>query len=139
MTATLVALLALTLLTACSTTTPPPDKPATPQANPPAAIPRHPIPTKIANNPGIRDRVTQTKCAAIPGGWSAAGTATNPGDHPVTYKIIVHFTTTHATTLDYAQTRVTVPPGKTATWTAEKHFTPQPHMLCPMPGISIVS
>lgn len=99
----------------------------------------NPLPTKMANDPGIRQNIVQTKCEAIPGGWSAQGTAKNPGKKAVTYKVIVHFTTTKATTLDYAQTLVKVPPGKTVAWNAKKHFAAEQKMLCPMPGISIVS
>jgi hypothetical protein len=98
-----------------------------------------PLPTKIANQPSVRKNVVQTKCAAIPGGWSAEGTATNPGKKPVTYKILVHFTTTKATTLDYAQVLVPVKPGKTEPWVAKKQFHAAKKMLCPMPGISVVS
>lgn len=98
-----------------------------------------PIPTKIANQPKARKNVVQTKCAAIPGGWGAQGTATNPGKIPVTYKIVVHFTTTRATTLAYAETLVPVEPGKTVTWKADKRFQAQKKMLCPMPGISTTS
>jgi hypothetical protein len=98
----------------------------------------NPVPTKIANQPGIRKNVVENKCAAIPGGWEAAGTASNPGKHPVTYKIVVHFTTTKATTLDYAQVLVPVQPGKTVPWTAKKQFQAPRKMLCPMPGISVV-
>jgi hypothetical protein len=98
----------------------------------------NPVPTKIANQPGARKNVVQTKCAAIPGGWGAEGTATNPGKKEVTYKVVVHFTTTKATTLDYAQVLVPVQPGKTVPWAAKKQFQAQKEMLCPMPGISVV-
>jgi hypothetical protein len=50
----------------------------------------------------------------------------------------VHFTTTKATTLDYAQVLVPVAPGKTVPWAAKKQFQAQKKMLCPMPGISVV-
>lgn len=103
-----------------------------------APTPVNPVPTKIANEPSVRKNVVQNKCAAIPGGWAAEGTATNPGKKPVTYKIVVHFTTTKATTLDYAQVLVPVQPGKTVPWTAKKQFQAQKKMLCPMPGISEV-
>ncbi len=99
----------------------------------------NPLPSKIANQPGVRKNVVQTTCAAVPGGWGAAGTATNPGTKPVTYKIVVYFTTTKATTLDYAQTLVPVKPGKTVPWKATKQFQAQKKMLCPMPGVSIAS
>ena len=99
----------------------------------------NPIPTKIPNQPTVRKYIAQTKCAAVPGGWGAEGTATNPGKKEVTYKIIVHFITTKATVLDYAQILVPVQPGKTVPWTAKKQFNTQKKMLCPMPGISIIS
>lgn len=96
------------------------------------------IPTKIDNQPGVRKNVVQTKCAAIPGGWAAEGTATNTRKTPVEYKILVHFTTTKATVLDYAQTTVPVAPGKTVKWQAQKQFKADKKMLCPMPGIALV-
>ncbi|MDN3359070.1 hypothetical protein [Actinomadura sp. DC4] len=99
----------------------------------------NPVPTKIANEPKVRKNVALTKCAEIPGGWSAEGTATNPGKKPVTYKITVHFTTRQATTLDYAEALVPVAPGKTVPWAAEKEFHAEKKMLCPTPGISEVS
>ncbi|MFS1302357.1 hypothetical protein [Streptosporangium longisporum] len=111
----------------------------------PAAVPTpeeivaNPLPTQLANEPRVRQNVVQTKCAAVPGGWGAQGTARNPGKKPVTYKIVVYFTTTKATTLDYAQALVTVPPGKTVPWSAKKEFQAKKEMLCPMPGISLVS
>ncbi|WP_436758393.1 hypothetical protein [Streptosporangium sp. V21-05] len=97
------------------------------------------LPAKVANEPNVRKNVVQTKCEAIPGGWSAEGTAKNPGKKAVTYKVVVYFTTTKATTLDYAQALVKVPPGETVTWNAKKHFPAKREMLCPMPGISVVS
>ncbi|MGJ6967616.1 hypothetical protein ACSDR0_37420 [Streptosporangium sp. G11] len=97
------------------------------------------LPAKLANDPGIRKNIVQTGCASVPGGWGARGTAKNPEDKAVTYKIVVYFTTTRATTLDYAQALVKVPPGKTVGWSATKHFDAERQMLCPMPGISIVS
>jgi hypothetical protein len=98
----------------------------------------NPVPAKVANQPSIRKNVVQTKCAAVPGGWGAEGTATNPGKKPVTYKIVVHFTTTKATALDYARVLVPVQPGKTVPWAAKKQFHAEKRMLCPMPGISVV-
>jgi hypothetical protein len=44
----------------------------------------NPVLTKIANQPGARKNDVQTKCAAVPGGWGAEGTATNPGKKEVT-------------------------------------------------------
>ncbi|MFF3443386.1 hypothetical protein [Streptosporangium sp. NPDC002721] len=113
--------------------------------NSPAAEPTeasggaNPLPTKVDNEPSVRKNIVQTKCEAIPGGWSAQGTAKNPGKKPVTYKVVVYFTTTKATTLDYAQALVKVPPGEIVTWNAKKQFAAKREMLCPMPGISVVS
>ncbi|GII81978.1 hypothetical protein Sru01_69600 [Sphaerisporangium rufum] len=118
---------------AISQQTPAPPTPA------PSGGHAHSLPTKIQNDPSVRKNVVQTKCAAVPGGWGAKGTATNPGEKPVTYKIVVHFTTTKATALDFAQTLVKVPPGKTVHWSAKKEFPAEKQMLCPMPGISVVS
>lgn len=56
----------------------------------------------------------------------------------ITYRIVVHFTA-KAATLDHAQVLVPVKPGKTVPWVAKKQFQAQNHMLCPMPGISVVS
>lgn len=94
------------------------------------------LPDKITNSVKIRQFVTQTKCAAIAGGWSASGTAKNPTAAIRTYKITVFFTTTKATTLNFAIATVKVAPAKTGTWTASKKFPAQKQMLCPMPGIS---
>jgi hypothetical protein len=97
------------------------------------------LPSKIENQPTARKSVVQTSCAAIPGGWSAKGTATNGGKKAVTYKITVYFTTTHATTLNFATTSVRVPAGKTVKWAADKRFKAERQMLCPMPGVARVS
>jgi hypothetical protein len=98
---------------------------------------QNPLPKTLpTNQPKVRGNVVQTKCAAIPGGWSAAGTVKNPDKKKRTYHILVFFTTTHATTLDFASTKVTVPAGKTAKWQAQKKFAAQKKMLCPMPSIS---
>ncbi|WP_405087311.1 hypothetical protein [Microbispora sp. NBC_01389] len=102
-----------------------------------AKVVANPLPTKVANEPSVRENVVQTKCASVPGGWGAEGTAKNLGKKAVTYKIVVYFTTKKATTLDFAQARVTVPPGKTVPWKASKHFHADGEMLCPMPGISV--
>lgn len=97
-----------------------------------------PLPKKVANQPAVRKNVVQTSCSAVAGGWSAAGTASNPGYQRATYAITVYFTTTHATTLDFGRTTVTVAPGHTRHWTVTKKFAAQAHMLCPMPGIAKV-
>ncbi|GAA4192220.1 hypothetical protein GCM10022252_33260 [Streptosporangium oxazolinicum] len=137
--------LAAVLAAGCSSDVDPANNASVVSEKTPAAAPTsesveaNPLPTKMANDPGVRKNIAQTKCAAVPGGWGAEGTAKNPEKKPVTYKIVVYFTTPKATTLDYAQTLVEVPPGKTVTWSAAKQFAAKRQMLCPMPGISVVS
>jgi hypothetical protein len=106
---------------------------------PPTSLKAAVLPTKIENQPAVRKSVVQTSCAAIPGGWSAKGTATNDAKKTATYKITVYFTTTHATTLNFATTTVKVPAGKTVKWAADKKFKAEPQMLCPMPGVARVT
>ncbi len=101
-----------------------------------AALVQHALPKRITNQPAVRKSVVQTSCSAIASGWSASGTAKNSTATTRTYRIVVYFTTVHATTLDFARTSVRVAPGHTAKWTASKKFAAQKQMLCPMPGIS---
>jgi hypothetical protein len=113
-----------------SSTTTKGSKPTTP------AVSTAPLPTSVPNNIPERKDVTLQQCAAVPGGWGASGVAANPGTTPVSYKITVYFTDTKATTLDYAQTTVTVPAGKTQPWTANKTFAPVPSkVLCVLVGV----
>jgi hypothetical protein len=95
-------------------------------------------PPKAANQAAVRKNVVQSSCSAIPGGWRAAGTVSNPTNSEVKYKITVYFTTEHATVLAYATTKVAVQPDATAKWSASKEFAAQKEMLCPMPGIAVV-
>ena len=98
---------------------------------------QNPLPAKLPkNDPAARKDVVQTKCAAIRGGWGASGYVKNSARATRVYQIMVFFTTTQATTLDYAKTSVTVGAGKTVDWSATKKFAAQPKMLCPMPSIS---
>jgi len=97
---------------------------------------QNPIPTSVANVDTKRKDVVLTGCAAIPGGWSASGSALNPTKSTLTYKITVFFTTTAATDIDYAVTTVTVKPGVTQHWTASKVFSAPASMLCVLTGVA---
>lgn len=135
----LVALSAVALTVGCSTT----DRATGPMTSGPTAavtpiLRAAALPSHVLNSAHERSDVVQTSCAAIPGGWSAAGTVRNTLGQPATYRITVFFTTTHATTLDYAVATVKVPARTTRRWTAAKRFAAQPQMLCPMPGIAKV-
>jgi hypothetical protein len=94
------------------------------------------IPGRVPNSPGLRRNVDMSTCKAVEGGWSAAGTASNPGSKEnVDYTITVFFTTTSATVLDSVQTKVTVKPGDKHTWRASKKFTAPPKTLCVLRGV----
>jgi hypothetical protein len=112
------------------------DRHATAVATPPPILPEVSLPTSVPNDPKIRKNVRQTACKAIPGGWGAEGVAHNPGSSPVTFGIVVYFATTEATVINYTTTKVTVGPGKTEKWQAEKIFPAAARMLCGIPGIT---
>lgn len=76
-----------------------------------------------------------TSCVSTPTGWKAVGSAVNPAKKAVRLKITVFFTTVSATVLDYSQTKVTVPPGATRTWTAAARFDAEPTMRCVLRGV----
>lgn len=97
---------------------------------------QNPLPSKVLNQPAVRKDVVTSGCASVPGGWGATGTVTNSSAKERTYKIVVYFTTTHATALDYAQASVTVAPAKTQKWNASKKFDAQQQMYCVLAGIS---
>lgn len=102
-----------------------------------SALPaQHPVPASVANSDLLRKQVAITACAAIPGGWEAKGTATNPAATSITYRITIFFTTPQATVLDDAVTTVLVQPGKTATWAASQKFTTVSHMNCVLRGVA---
>jgi hypothetical protein len=94
------------------------------------------VPTKVANDVSLRKNVAITSCAAgKAGGWSASGTVNNPAASAADYTITVFFTTTSATVISTAQTKVTVQPGAKVTWNATKTFTAPKKMLCVLRGV----
>jgi hypothetical protein len=99
---------------------------------------QHPLPnpSKISNSVKLRRQVAITRCVSTAGGWRASGNAVNTsGKKPLNVTITVFFTTTKATVLDYAQTKVNVAPGKTGTWTAAAKFKTEPTMRCVLRGV----
>ncbi|MEO6884909.1 MAG: hypothetical protein ABI232_01300 [Jatrophihabitantaceae bacterium] len=110
-------------------------KTATP-SSPSVPLVQNSLPASVANQPAVRKNITQTGCAAVDGGWSAKGTATNSSSRKVTYKLTVYFTTTQATVLDFAQASVVVAPGKTVPWSVSKKFLAQPTMNCALVGVA---
>jgi hypothetical protein len=97
---------------------------------------QYPLPTaSISNDVNKRKAVAIASCAPSDGGWSASGTAQNSGTSAETYNITIFFTTTQATTLDYATTSVKVSPGKTEKWTATVKFSAPKDVLCVLRGV----
>src|SRR5947209_8504157 len=100
---------------------------ATPSAKPsasrtsPVHVPTQnplPAPSKIRNDVALRRTTQVTGCTSTPGGWRATGKSVNATKKDVQLTITVFFTTTAATVLDYATTKVTVPASGDAAWTA---------------------
>jgi hypothetical protein len=116
-----------------------PARPATPSVSstPTSPLVQNSLPpaTAIANDVGKRKSVTLTKCAAIEGGWSASGTASNPGTTAVDYAITVFFTNAAATVQDFTTASVTVAPGQSLTWTASKQFAAASTTSCVLRGV----
>jgi hypothetical protein len=67
-----------------------------------------PLPKSIPNKVPERKDVTVNKCATVPGGWGASGTASNPGSTPATYEITILFTDAGATVIEDVQTSVKI-------------------------------
>jgi|tagenome__1003787_1003787.scaffolds.fasta_scaffold20036837_1 hypothetical protein len=117
-----------------SPSAPPTQRPSSSASRVPAQHPL-PDPSQIANSVKLRRQVQITSCVSTAGGWKAAGSAVNPAKKRLHLTITVFFTTTAATVLDYARTKVTVPPGATRTWTAAARFRPEPTMRCVLRGV----
>jgi hypothetical protein len=93
------------------------------------------LPTSPPNRPTLRRNVSMSTCKATKGGWTAGGSVTNPRSEPAEYTITVFFTTTAATVVGSAQTRLVVEPGAEETWTAGKKFTAPRKTLCVLRGV----
>jgi hypothetical protein len=101
----------------------------------PKAAPATSIPASPPNDPAARQNAQITACKATKDGWEADGSATNPGTAPVSYTITVFFTTTAATVVSTAETKVTINPGATEKWAASSTFAADPQMLCVLRGV----
>jgi hypothetical protein len=93
------------------------------------------LPTSPPNRTALRRNVSMNTCQATKDGWTAGGRATNPGSKTADYTITVFFTTTAATVVGSAQTRVRVTPGAEESWTAGKKFTAPGKTLCVLRGV----
>jgi hypothetical protein len=93
------------------------------------------LPSNIPNIVTLRKNVQVSSCAAVAGGWAATGTATDPGAAAAEYTITVFFTTTGATVIDAAQTKVSLTAGQSRTWKISEQFHAAPTMLCVLRGV----
>jgi len=93
---------------------------------------QHELPSGSAldNTPALYEQVALTGCDATPDGWRAEGTAENTGAEALTYAVLVLFTDAQARSVDSATTEVTVAPGETGAWRAERDFQAPAGTLC---------
>ena len=89
----------------------------------------------MRSGPSVPRSVAITSCKRVDGGWSATGTAANPGAEDASYTVTIFFTTKQATAVDFALTTVSVPAGGTVTWTASKQFAAPDGTLCVLRGV----
>jgi len=92
-------------------------------------------PIPIQNNVKIRTQAAITSCRQASDGWTAAGTATNPGSQSHTYKLIIYFTDTHATVIGSAQTSVDVAAKAAGTWSVTGKFPAPSKVRCVLVGV----
>jgi hypothetical protein len=130
--ALIVAAVAVTgVLSGCTSAAPT----ATPTATAPPADSPLDVPTSVPNVPTERANVQVSNCASSSGGWSARGTASNPGSASKTYTITVFFTTSTGTVVGVAATHVTVAKGKTARWATVAQIPTANDLSCVLRGV----
>ncbi|MCR1786055.1 hypothetical protein KVF89_26205 [Nocardioides carbamazepini] len=107
---------------------------ATPAERPAPAFTgvRHELPTGAAldNDPDLYEHVAQTGCEATADGWKAEGSAENTGTEARTFVVLVLFTDPQGRSVDSASASVTVGPGETGDWIAERDFDAPAGTLC---------
>jgi hypothetical protein len=106
-----------------------------PAALPAGVVGATAVPTDVANQPTLRANVTISSCARAPGGWAASGTARNPTATAVTYTVTVFFTTSSATVLGSATSKVTIPAHGSQEWNAPAKLTPANPTRCVLRGV----
>ena len=90
----------------------------------------------VPNDPAERANAALLGCAAVPGGWAAAGTVHNPTSARRSYVLSVDFTSPHFTDLGFASTRVDVDPGKMVDWSVEARFKAVKGTRCILRGVA---
>jgi hypothetical protein len=93
---------------------------------PVVAASRYPVPSVkgLNGDPAKEAAVTLTDCAAMSdgSGWVATGHAKNSGKTERAFVVTVFFSEGDAA-VNFAQSRITIPAGKTQPWAAPKQFS----------------
>jgi hypothetical protein len=85
---------------------------------------------------GLRPYVAIESCASTAGGWTASGSARNPGRVPTAYRITIFFTSSQATVEGFGDTIASIPAGKSAHWSVTSKIpAPDPHSQCVLRGV----
>ncbi|MDQ6523248.1 hypothetical protein RB608_06535 [Nocardioides sp. LHD-245] len=102
---------------------------------------QHELPDGAAldNDPDLYEHVTQTGCEATTEGWRAEGTAENTGTEEQAFSVLVLFTDPQGRSVDSAATSVTVGPGETGDWIAERDFDAPAGTLCVVRAVNAVN
>ncbi|MCT1478395.1 hypothetical protein [Microbacterium sp. p3-SID336] len=93
------------------------------------------LPSDIPNSPAVRSAAKITSCAASDGGWTAAGTVTNPTEDDASYVVTVFFTNSAATVVGSGQATVEVDGGATTDWSVTSDFVAPNETLCALRGV----
>lgn len=142
-TLTVIAATVALALTACTPTASPAPTPTGAASNT-ATAPGLPagvsqataVPTDVPNEPAQRKNVTMTDCSRTADGWTASGTAINPGASATTYTVTIFFAAPTATVLAVGNTEVEVEPDARSDWTVTSVFTAPKGTRCVLTGVA---
>lgn len=136
--------IALAASTACTSSKP--GKSTVPMV-PSAAVSlsQYPLPpaADLVSDPALVKTVTISKCTALAGGGHRAmGIAKNVGTKSVRLKITVYFkrvSSSASAPVNWAETEVSVPPGRSVPWVTEKAFRASPNLTCVVKAVHAVT
>jgi len=96
------------------------------------------VPLAVPNVPTDRHNVAIGTCAGDKTSWHASGSAANSTAAPVTYQVTVFFTSSRATVLGFASTKVVTAAHKQATWSVTSKFANSGSLRCVLRGVAVV-
>ncbi|GAA2073216.1 hypothetical protein GCM10009840_02880 [Pseudolysinimonas kribbensis] len=94
------------------------------------------VPSSIPNDPALRADVRMRSCAAVEGGWAAAGRIANTSGERHDYRITVLFTSKNATVIGVGATTVPVKAGAQRNWRIRSSFVAASPTLCVLSGVA---